>query len=283
MLRSLVGVGYAPVFFLGFVGAAIHFADRPGTPWVFAALLGLALACTFAIERGAPYEREWNRPRDDARRDFAHLSVNETLTAVSVASLPVLSRFVPSIVSWPVSWPTWLQLVLAVGIADLGITLTHWASHRVGVLWRLHAVHHSVQRLYGLNGLMKHPLHQLLETMAGTSPLLLMGLPLDVAMLLGFTVAIQLLLQHANVDMRLGVLGPIWAVAPAHRHHHVASATEGDVNFGLFTLTWDHLLGTYKAAEGGSHRPELGIEGRPDYPRAYGDQLIEPFRSSRAS
>ncbi len=279
MLRSLIRAGYAPAFFLGFVGAAIYATGRPGAPGVYAVLLGLAVAGSFAADRLVPYERTWNRPRGDARRDFTHAVVNESLTAASVAAVPFVAPWLPAVVPWPTAWPTWAQLVLAVVIADFGITLAHWASHRVTLLWRLHAVHHSVKRLYGLNGLMKHPLHQLLETLAGTSPLLLMGIPIDIAALLGFTVAIQLLLQHANVDMRLGILGPIWAAAPAHRHHHVASAKDGDVNFGLFTLIWDHALGTYKAADDGSRRPKLGIEGRPDFPRAYVAQLIEPFRA----
>lgn len=49
-------------------------------------------------------------------------------------------------------------------MADLGITLMHWLSHRSALLWRLHAVHRSVHRIYGLNGLMKHPL------ITGTAP-----------------------------------------------------------------------------------------------------------------
>lgn len=40
-------------------------------------------------------------------------------------------------------------------VADLGITLTHYASHKIGVPWRFHAVHHSVTRCYGRNGLTK--------------------------------------------------------------------------------------------------------------------------------
>lgn len=107
-------------------------------------------------------------------------------------------------------------------MADLGITLAHYVSHRAEWLWRLHAVHHSVERMYGFNGLMKHPLHQAIETAAGTAPLVVVGMPLDVGALLGFAVAIQLLLQHSNVDMRAGPLAYLWAVAPGHRHHHLA-------------------------------------------------------------
>ena len=63
------------------------------------------------------------------------------------------------------------QLLLALPVADLGITLVHYASHRLPLLWRLHAVHHSVTRMYGFNGLMKHPLHQAAEAVGGVLPL----------------------------------------------------------------------------------------------------------------
>ncbi len=48
-------------------------------------------------------------------------------------------------------------------------------------MWRLHAVHPSIRRSYGLNGLMKHPLHQTLETIGGVAPLLILGIPVHVA------------------------------------------------------------------------------------------------------
>lgn len=163
-------------------------------------------------------------------------------------------------------------------VADFGITLAHYASHRIPALWSLHAVHHSVERMYGFNGLLKHPLHQAIELTAGVAPLVLLGMPSNVAWLLAFAVAIQLILQHSNVDMRIGPLIHIWAVAPAHRHHHLASQTEGDVNFGLFTSLWDHLLGTFRAAPDTPRAGQIGVSGRRDYPRDYLRQLAEPFR-----
>lgn len=198
---------------------------------------------------------------------------------LQVQSLPLIASHLPSLGIWPLDWPIWLQLALAIIIADFGITLTHFASHRYGWMWRLHAVHHAAPRLYGFNGLTKHPLHQALELTVATTPLVIMGFGADIAWLLSFAVAIQLLLQHSNVDMKLGPLGYVWAVAPAHRHHHIASAQDGDVNFGLFTTLWDHLLDTFILNERTAPRAgELGVEGEPDYPRGYAAHLIFPFR-----
>ena len=156
----------------------------------------------------------------------------------------------------------------------------HYASHRVGFLWRLHAVHHSVKRMYGFNGLMKHPLHLGCEALAGTLPLLLLGMPEQVAALLALAITLQLLLQHSNVDMRLGALRHLFAWAPVHRFHHMKYGRAGDVNFALFLSIWDRLLGTAFHSDYPMRGDDLGIGSRPDYPDAYLAQLAEPFRES---
>ena len=278
LLRFVVRVLYAPVFFTVFVWSALTLVERGAPLWGLPVLLGLALAVSFAAERIAPYERAWNRSHGDDGRDLIHALVNEASIFLSVLALPAVAAWGPDLGVWPAGWPLWGQLAFAVLMADLGITLAHYASHRFAILWRLHAVHHSVKRMYGFNGLLKHPLHQAIELTAGIAPLVLIGLPQDVAWLLAFSVAIQLLLQHTNVDMKIGPLIYIWAVAPAHRHHHLASRTEGDVNFGLFTNLWDHLLGTFRSGFDTPRVGEIGVHGRSDYPRGYLLQLIEPFR-----
>lgn len=78
----------------------------------------------------------------------------------------------------------------------------------------------------------------------------------------------------------MGPLTYLWAVAPVHRHHHLASETDGDVNFGLFLTVWDMILGTARFSSSGHIRAgQLGIAGHPDYPETYLAQLGEPFRS----
>ena len=226
-----------------------------------------------------PFKTAWNQGGGDGPRDLCHALVNEGLNVASVASVPLLASVLPTSGLWPEQWPLALQLLLAIVVADLGITLVHYASHRSALLWRLHAVHHSVTRLYGFNGLMKHPLHQLLETLGGTLPLLLVGLPQEVALLLAFSVSTQLLLQHSNVDMRIGALRHVFAWAPVHRLHHFKYGRTGDVNFALFFPLWDRLLGTALHLPGYALADDdVGIGDRPDYPMAYRAQLLEPLR-----
>ncbi|MEV0342574.1 sterol desaturase family protein [Nocardia sp. NPDC050713] len=278
IIRPLVRYGYAPLLLLGINGAGIALAASGANKAWLLALLVAAIALSFGAERLLPYQGVWNSSHGDVGRDTAHTFVNETLILSSVAAIPALAALVPGDGIWPTEWPFVVQVLIAILVADFGITLTHYASHKIGLLWRFHAVHHSVTRFYGLNGLMKHPLHQTLEMTAGVTPLLVAGIPVPVAAALSLAVAVQLLLQHSNADYRVGPLEYVLALNEGHRFHHLKWAGIGDVNFGLFTLVWDHLLRTF------SYDParrftsaDLGMAAKPDYPVGYLAQLAEPF------
>lgn len=278
-MRNALKIAYAPLMVGGFNGAAVWIlASDAARLWLLPLLLA-AVATSFAVERLIPYEPGWNRDRGDTGRDVVYAFAYEASVYLSVALVPLLTLLSPASGLWPSAWPLWGQLLLAVIVADLGITLCHYASHRVEWLWRFHAPHHSVTRMYGFNGLIKHPVHQALETAAGTAPLVLLGMPLEVGLLLGFAITVQLLLQHSNADMAIGPLRYVLALAPLHRFHHLRWAGIGDVNFGLFTNLWDHLLGTaaYEPAKRFTSA-DLGIGKQPDYPVGYLAQLAAPFR-----
>lgn len=270
---------YLPFLLIGGNGVAISFVDS-GAPKLWLVFLALAIIIvSFMVEQVLPYEASFNRPQQDRSRDTVHAIVNESLNILGWLLLPLLTGILTIAPLWPASWPLAFQLILAVLIADIGITLAHYASHHIPFLWRLHAVHHSVIRLYGFNGLMKHPLHQLIETTAGVLPLILIGVTQEVLALLVIAVVIQLLLQHSNVDYASGPFKYILTINKIHRFHHLGSAKEGDVNFGLFTTLIDRLLGTaYYDQNKVFGIKDLGIETEPYYPKSYIQQLIYPFR-----
>lgn len=280
MLKNLVRLIYLPLFLLGGNALALHIVGNDfNRAWLFA-LVGGFILLAFCLERLVPYDSAFNVDQGDTLRDWSHFFVNESMAVIGILSIPFTAALlaIPSV--WPVGWALWQQLLLAILIADIGITLAHFASHRFAFLWRLHAVHHSVKRMYGFNGLMKHPLHQLIETLAGTTPLLLLGAPQDVLSLFVVAVLLQLLLQHSNVAYFTGPLKYILAVNVVHRFHHIGNAKEGDVNFGLFTNLTDRILGTvFFDPNRKIGSADIGIEDRPDYPKEYLKQLAEPFRA----
>ena len=282
LLRSLATYAYAPFLLLFVNGYAIYMVKQDQPKLLLLALFLATLGGSFLIERLIPYNESWNSSHDDQARDAAHGVVNEGLNYVTLLVLPALTLVLGAEGLWPHQWPFALQVAVSLLVLDAGITLCHFASHKIEVLWRLHAVHHSVKRMYSFNGLMKHPLHQILETSAGSLPLVLLGLPLDVAIALVFCVSIQLLLQHSNADYRIGPFKYLLATNEVHRFHHQKWAGIGDVNFGLVTNIWDHLLGTFQLEEREMFTSdELGIGKEPDYPNSYLQQLARPFASKR--
>ncbi|MBO9522813.1 MAG: sterol desaturase family protein [Nocardioidaceae bacterium] len=282
-MRSLVRFGYVPFVYLVLGGSAVLLAARHAPVGAFPLVVVAGVAVSFTAERLLPYDDSWNRDRGDGTRDVVHAVVNETLVLASLAVIPALAALGLGADRWPTSLPVVVQVLGAVLAADLGITLAHVASHRVPVLWRFHAVHHSVTRAYGFNGLMKHPVSQVLETGAGVLPLVLLGLPGNVAAALAACAGLQLLLQHSNVDYRVGSLRVVLALNEGHRFHHLRWAGVGDVNFGLFTLLWDHLLRTFSFDPGRRFSSDdLGMAAKPDYPVSWAAQMAEPFRASGA-
>jgi sterol desaturase/sphingolipid hydroxylase (fatty acid hydroxylase superfamily) len=276
---AIVHYGYLAFMLVGVNGVAIAMAGSGAPKWQLFGPLLVAVAVSFGAERIAPYQPEWNRSRGDAGRDAAHAAVNEVLQIGSLFLLPVFVAAVAIDGVWPTHSPFWLQVLGSVVVVDAGITVAHWWSHRSTPLWRLHSVHHSVERFYGFNGLMKHPLHQIVETMVATAPLAVLGLPVDVATAVVVLVAIQLLVQHSNVDYCTAGLHRVLALNVVHRFHHLRWPGVGDVNFGLFLTAWDRLLGTYVEEPGKEFDSSaLGIAAEPDYPTHYLAQLAHPFR-----
>ena len=276
--------GTFPIMLVGFNGALILLIGAGSPVWQPFLILFAAIAFMFAAEHVIPYVPTWNESRGDRGRDLLHFAVNTTSNHVSLLLLPVVTALGWRPHGWPSHWPFWVQVLLAILLLDVGVSAAHHGSHKWQWLWRFHAVHHSVKRLYGFNGLMKHPVHQAIEAVSGFTPLLVLGIPMPVATALTFCVAIQLLLQHSNADYRSGPLKYVFANAEVHRFHHRKGGAAGDVNFGLFTTLWDHAVGTFfcRSDAAPKRSDELGIDGEDQYPTEYFAQLTRPFRAGPA-
>ena len=276
VVPSIVARAFVPT--LAVFGVAVIAMARWSKLAVIAVVV-VAVIVSLIAERAAPYVPAWNHSRGDSARDIAHGVVNETSTLVGVLAVPYIVRAVPQVASWPAGLPFAVQVLLAVVVLDFGISFAHWQSHRRALLWRFHAVHHSVKRMYGFNGLVKHPVHQAIEIFAGMLPLIVVGLPGDVGVALLGLVVLQLLLQHSNVDVAIGRhIGRWWALSPGHRLHHLSRVPDGDVNFALFLLVWDRLFGTFaEPASISVGDGDLGVADQPSYPSGYFAQLGEPF------
>jgi sterol desaturase/sphingolipid hydroxylase (fatty acid hydroxylase superfamily) len=284
---ALVRYGYAPFMMLGLTAAAYWVVAELVVAQGYTAayllllpLLAVAYLTAYGAERVAPFFEDWNDhdAHGDTRTTVLHILVYEYQSIVGVLLIPVICWLFPFQGLWPTQWPMWAQVIMAFVISDLGFMLMHYVSHRYAPLWRLHAVHHGVGRLYGMNGVLRHPLHQVIDMVIANAPLVIIGMPVPVAVVLGFIISITLIVQHSNVDARLGPLQSHLSIGRIHHLHHVNWGTEGDCNFGLLLTVWDKLLGTFQEAPS---RPiqarDLGIDEVPNFPKGYVEQFLFPI------
>jgi sterol desaturase/sphingolipid hydroxylase (fatty acid hydroxylase superfamily) len=286
-LRAIVRYGYAPFMMLGLTAAAYlvvsELAVAGDNPWAYlwlAPLLVLAYVTAFGAEKIAPFFDEWNDHHEhgDTPTTVLHILVYEYQSIVGVLMIPVICWLFPFQGLWPTQWPLWAQVIVAFVISDFMFMIMHYISHRYAPLWRLHAVHHGVGRLYGMNGVMRHPLHQVIDMVIANAPLVIIGMPVPVAVMLGFMISITLIVQHSNVDARLGPLQKHFSIGRIHHLHHVNWGTEGDCNFGLLLTIWDRLLGTFHEKPPREiTAKDLGVDEVPNFPKGYVEQFLFPL------
>lgn len=185
--------------------------------------------------------------------------------------LPELGRLSPF-----ASHPLPLAFVEALVLADLVGYASHRLRHRVRTLWLFHAVHHSAKRLDWLAAARMHPIDDLVDNVATSLPVLLLGFDIRVYALLGPFFLLHTILLHANLRWDFGPLRFVLASPAWHRLHH---SPEGEGhNFGGVLSAFDVLFRTFRdprvirPSEFGT--PSLAI------PEDLAGQLAYPLRAA---
>ncbi|KQV70260.1 sterol desaturase family protein [Rhizobium sp. Root1220] len=271
------------IFVAGLTGAG--FAFRTQTPLLWFNVVYLATVAAIAtFERLMPYEKQWLQRDGETFNDIAHTLLNkggvQIAAAIGVSAPMAIATVVqPSLAVseiWPVEWPLALQVVLGLIIAEFGLYVAHRAAHEWLTLWRFHALHHSVERLWVVNTGRFHIIDSLIKIAFSQIPLYLMGAPLTVFLWIGAVTAFIGLLTHCNIDVRTGPLDWVFSTPRLHRWHHSKVLAEGNTNYGENLVLWDQIFGTYFNP---ARRPpvEIGISGR--IAEGFIEQLVQPFSS----
>ncbi|ABM95310.1 DUF3703 domain-containing protein [Methylibium petroleiphilum] len=276
-LATLIRYGSYPFVMVlaALVAGAVAIAMLP--PWPTLPLMAATgIAAVAWLERVQPYEAAWRRDHGDLRADVFHGVANFALLAGTALALHALRDRVPVTSVWPTNWNGWLQLLLAGAIIDAGLYAMHRLSHCYAWTWRLHAIHHSAERLYWLNGERRHPLSALL--MAGPGLVVSVGLGAPAYVLSAWLglLSVQLAFQHANLDYRVGPLRRWLGVAEVHRWHHKREYEDAQVNFGEFFMVWDRLFGTFLDRPDTLRAGDVGLREEV-MPTDYLGQLAWPF------
>ncbi len=270
-----------------FAGVFVLFAilQSLGAPLLVSTYLPVlfAAAAVTLLEAKLPHRLEWRPSGDELRTDLTFMTVVQLATPPLVGFFfayallgPVRSLGLPTTQLWPHGWPIWLQAVLMVLAVDFLRYWLHRAAHKYDALWRLHAVHHSVERLYWINTARFHPLEKLLQMCLDSLPFLLMGVDARVLSLYYMAYATNGFFQHCNIRLRYGALNYMVGSAETHRWHHSRSPRESNSNYGNTVIIWDLLFRTWYLPTD-REIEDLGLE-EADYPKTFLGMMRAPFR-----
>lgn len=188
------------------------FADNTpyiGLDWFILDLLGSSLIFIF-IEKLFAHRKEQPVFRAEWQTDFHHFVVNHMIVGFVLLATNLLVHKLfgwaanDGIRGWIAGLPFWAGLLLIILVADLVQYWTHRAYHEVPLLWRLHAVHHSVKSMDWLAGSRQHILELLITRTLVLAPIYVLGFSKEVIDAYIVVVGFQAVFNHANVSVRSG-------------------------------------------------------------------------------
>lgn len=239
----------------------------------------LGLALTIAVlERVMPHERAWLENDGQMLPDLLHTVLNKGVAQVLITVIVfmgIAGWVAPRAGGiWPSEWPLVFQLALGLVVIEFPLYWKHRLAHEWPWLWRFHAVHHSVTRLWFFNTGRFHLVDTLTGLAVGIPILLLLGAPDPVLLLVSAVTAFVGLLTHCNIEMRCGVLSYVFNTPSLHRWHHSKDLNEGNRNYGENLMLFDQLFGSFYNSP---RRPPRDIGIEQPMPASFLEQLKVPF------
>ncbi len=160
-----------------------------------------------------------------------------------------------------VSAPALVILAVAVIMRSFAAYWLHRASHRVGLLWRLHRIHHGDPQVDITLGLRHHPLELLPAILLFAGLAVVLGLPVWAAILTEMVMIAATYWEHLAIQLPPAARARLepWIVLPeTHLLHHSADRRQTDSNYATLTIVWDRLFGTYRPSSEPVKRIGLG-------------------------
>jgi len=277
-MRRVLSYIWWPALFCA-SAAATYAGILNGMPIIVFNVTYLALALSIALlERAMPHERTWLANDGQVVPDIAHTLLNKGVAqviVVMVTFMGIAELAAPQASAlWPEALPLAVQVAFGLVLAEFGLYWKHRIAHEWLPMWRFHAVHHSVTRLWFLNTGRFHLVDTLTGLAVAMPLLLLLGAPKDVMIMVSAVTAIVGILTHSNVEMRCGWLNYIFNTPELHRWHHSKVLAEGNRNYGENLMIFDQAFGTYFNSP---RRPPADIGIKHPMPATFWGQLKVPF------
>ena len=186
-----------------------------------------------------------------------------------------------------VTWPSYLQIIAALLLAEFFTWFNHFARHKIRTLWFFHAVHHSQKELNIFTDDRAHIIDLTIGALLSFIPFFIFDVSnLYAVVIIGLYKPIHNRFIHANLKVNLGWLGCLVTSPQFHRVHHSMDPAHLDKNFGVHFSIFDYLFGT--ACRSRTVYPQTGIEDSQfpnedkvqvsQLPKNWVAQVAYPFR-----
>ncbi|WP_411158247.1 sterol desaturase family protein [Streptomyces sp. CBMA29] len=245
------------------------------------------VACQFGsigylwlLERLIPYRPEWHPSGREVRCYGIYFIL--TMTGGAVAQL-LVSAVVTRLAAPHPALPLYVEIPLALLTGSLAKYLSHRWSHQNRWLWRLHGVHHALDKVNVTNNGVNHLLDILVAQFIVQLTLAAVGFSAASVFCATLFVVAQGYFVHANVDVRLGALNHVLASPEQHRLHHSTVLAEAG-HYGSDFAIWDHAFGSFTWRPGRAP-VAVGLDDPHAFPPT-GDvlaNLLHPWRPAAGS
>ncbi|MGE0175021.1 MAG: sterol desaturase family protein [Oligoflexales bacterium] len=162
----------------------------------------------------------------------------------------------------------WYAGAASIVTLDLLIYFQHRMFHRLPVLWRMHAVHHSDIDFSTTTALRFHPAEILLSIILKMAAVAALGVPPEAVLIFEMVLNGAALFNHANISLPDSIerIVRLFLVTPdMHRLHHSVDKEESNKNYGFNFPWWDWIFGSHLSL---SRRTQLsrtiGLQGHQD-------------------
>ena len=234
------------------------------------------------LERISPRNAEQHLFREEWREDLFYYLVSslmvQVLTLLTFAPARLLFALTPfgGFRAWVAGLPFLVQLVAIMFLTDFVQYWVHRAFHRVPMLWRFHAVHHSARSMDWMAGARMHFLEIVILRGSTAIPMVLLGFSEMAMHSYILIVYLYSTFVHANIGWQLRPIERLLVTPRFHHWHHGIEREAIDVNFSIHFPLFDRLFGTFYLPRN-DWPLGYGIGGHP-VPHGYFAQLRHPFR-----
>lgn len=150
----------------------------------------------------------------------------------------------------------------------------HRLQHAVPLLWRFHAIHHSIQEM-GAGANYHHVMESIFKALLVAIPTSLLFSGGDLVVI-GILIGFHGYYSHSATALNFGAMGRLVPDNRTHRIHHSREERHFEKNFGGATMIWDWLFRTaYFPTK--DEWPDTGLSDQPE-PQTASEYLLRPFK-----